>query len=81
MIQKWNPRFIAYAKAHGHTPQEQLDHDDIAWSGGKMVGFMLWIRDAWIAWPKTTGEKPECGDGYSNRQHRLFDAWLKDGRP
>ena len=41
----WNPRFVAYAAAHGRTPEAQSDHDRQEWPGGMMVGFMLWMSD------------------------------------
>lgn len=42
---KWNPRFVAYAKAHGKTPSGMLKHDEEAWPGGIMCGFVLWIAE------------------------------------
>jgi plasmid stabilization system protein ParE len=33
----WNPRYVAYAKAHGATPDEMLKRD-----GGKMTNFLCW---------------------------------------
>ena len=46
----WNPRFVAYASAHGRTPEAMLEHDTEAWPGGKMCGFILWIKSAWSEW-------------------------------
>ena len=43
MAETWNPLFVAYARVHGHEPQQQLDHDQKAWPGGCMCGFMLWM--------------------------------------
>jgi hypothetical protein len=40
-----NPRYVAYAAAHGRAPDDQLVHDHRVWSGGCMVGFMLWIAE------------------------------------
>ena len=40
-----NPRYIAYAKAHGRTADDMLAHDKDAWPGGCMVGFTLWIGE------------------------------------
>ena len=38
-----NPRYAAYAQAHGKTPDEMMKHDVVEWSGGCMCGFILWI--------------------------------------
>lgn len=39
---EWNPRYIAYAEAHGRSPEEQLAADRVAYPGGCMAGFILW---------------------------------------
>ena len=41
---KVNPRYAAYAKAHGHTPDEQMTHDHETWPGGVMCGFITWMN-------------------------------------
>jgi hypothetical protein len=41
---EWNPRFVAYAKAHGQTPEGMLQNDKEKFPGGCMAGFMLWIN-------------------------------------
>ena len=38
-----NPRYAAYAKAHGKTTHAMMEHDCVAWPGGCMCGFMSWI--------------------------------------
>lgn len=35
----WNPIYLAYATAHGRTPEAQLEAD----RGGNMIGFILWV--------------------------------------
>jgi hypothetical protein len=42
---EWNPLFVAYARAHGKTPEEMDAHDDKAWPGGPGCGFHFWMRD------------------------------------
>ncbi len=71
-----NSRYIAYAAAHGNSAQEQLAADDLEHPGGQMAGFILWISDAWRRWAAETGERRECGDSWSERQHCQFDGWL-----
>jgi hypothetical protein len=39
----WNPRYVCYAKAHGNTPEQQMEQDRTLWPGGLMCGFILWI--------------------------------------
>jgi hypothetical protein len=45
MTTKYQPRFVAYAKAHGRTPNAQIKHDTGKYPGGKMCGFILWISE------------------------------------
>lgn len=49
-VVEWNPRYVAYAAAHGRTPDEMLAHDVEAFSGAKMLGFILWIGARWRTW-------------------------------
>ena len=73
----YNPRYTAYARAKGRESAEQLAHDRERWPGGRMTGFMLWIRERWHAWSQETGEKPD--GGWRPNQHKLFNAWLQEG--
>jgi len=43
---KFQPYFVAYARAHGRTPEAQMEVDRAEWRGGCMVGFILWIASA-----------------------------------
>ncbi len=40
-----NPRYRAYARAHGKTPVSMLAHDRKAWPGGVMCGFIVWMSE------------------------------------
>ena len=42
-----NTRYLAYCKAHGNTPDAQMAADEVAYPGGKMCGFLLWIGRKW----------------------------------
>ena len=39
----WNPRYLAYCKDQGNTPEEQLRIDEEAYPEAKMSGFILWV--------------------------------------
>ena len=54
-MKAWNPYFVRYAAAHGRSSKAQLAQDKIDWPGGKMVGFMLWIRRQWQEWAVEVG--------------------------
>lgn len=75
---RWNPRYVAYAVAHGREPEDMLEHDRAAWPGGQMVGFMLWMSRAWTVWARATGHPRERDPGayLSGADHIAFDAWL-----
>ncbi|WP_156612446.1 hypothetical protein [Paramagnetospirillum marisnigri] len=46
MIEKYQPRYLAYCAEHGMTPEEMMAHDLIRFPGGKMAGFLIWSRKA-----------------------------------
>jgi len=54
-VASWNPRYVAYAKAHGRGPRAMLTLDRMRWPGGCMCGYIVWINRKWnefarIAW-------------------------------
>lgn len=84
-----NPRYVAYCKSQGRTPDDQLKHDEEKYPGGSMTGFILWTNEKWNEF----GEKmirdrkiPSKLEGHSLSEHlglclgadkhRLFDSWL-----
>lgn len=70
----WNPRFVAYAKAHNRTPEEMLVLEEERFPGGKMAGYMLWVGGRWREWRAIHGI---CWDAFlSEEDYREFDAWL-----
>lgn len=64
-----NPRFIAYATAHGRTPEAQLEHDRETYPGGSMAGFILWIADRRRAF------KARCPEAFVGDLIRDQEAW------
>ena len=54
-----NPRYVAYAKAHGHSVGAQLKHDRKKYPGGCMCCFLIWMnrrrREFAVAQPECMG--------------------------
>lgn len=75
MVQ-WNHRFTAYAAAHGKTPTEMVAADDAAYPGGRMAGYINWIRSAWDEWERVTGRPSRDQVPLSAAEHQAFDEWL-----
>lgn len=65
-----NPRYAAYALAHGMTPDAMMEHDRIAYPGGCMCGFVLWMSEQ-----KRAFWEP-CPEAFFDRGRILDqDAW------
>lgn len=76
----WQPRYVAYATAHGRAPSAMRDSDRERWPGGPAVGFLLWMGWAWRAWAREAGH-PRAKDPYAPlwpADHAAFDAWLQN---
>lgn len=70
----YQPRYVAYARAHGRTPDEQLAHDEDRWPGGCMTGFICWIGERWQEWRRENGISLDYP--LSRKDHADFDQWL-----
>lgn len=68
MAEAWNPRFVAYATAHGLGPGEMYVR------GGWTADFIAWISARWSEWESLRGRKP--GSAKSLADHAAFNAWL-----
>lgn len=73
----WNPRYVAYAAAHGCDPETMLAEDAKCYPGGRMAGFMQWIGSRWEAWRAANGRKHD--EPLAPNDHASFDAWLSGG--
>ncbi len=73
---EWNPRYLVYARVHGHPdPDEMLAVDTKKYPGGKMCGFILWIDAKLLAFKKL------CPDAFLHNNlvyHEAFDLWLQE---
>ena len=72
----YNRRYLAYATAHGRAPEAMLAHDEQAWPGGKMTGFMLWISEQWQAWANRRGIRNVMDYIKSDEDHADFDRFI-----
>ena len=74
----WNPRYSAYATSHGRKCEDMITYDTKKWPGGKMCGFILWIREQWNIWAEESGEQRDSGGHFWPEQHEKFDKWLQE---
>ena len=73
----WNPRYAAYAKAHGRAPEDMLEHDKERWVGGRMAGYIVWIQERWAEWRELFAPLPgPWGWHATSEDHVRFDEWL-----
>lgn len=71
-----NPRYANYCRAHGRTPDEQLEHDRREWRGGTMCGFILWHSERLGEARRALPNAFVIGGGLWN--HAAYDAWLTE---
>ena len=75
----YNPRYLAYCRAHGTPdPEAMLALDRKRWPGGVMAGYLVWNTEQWGAWRKETGVRTPH---LLEEHHRAFDAWLEAKYP
>lgn len=70
---EWNPRFAAYAKAQGRTPDDQLAHDKAELPGACMFPFVEWNRARLKEFFAINRSAFICG---ALTDHAAYDAWL-----
>lgn len=70
----FQPRYVAYARAHGRQPDEQLAADR---AEGHMLGYIFWIDEQWRAfWRQYPNPVPPVYMRGDNQHQREFDSWL-----
>ncbi|MBB6306261.1 hypothetical protein [Xanthobacter tagetidis] len=69
----YQPRYVAYCIAQGRKPEDQLQHDRVRWPGGKMTGFILWLREMLQVYAAEPG-RYSLSAGIADHDH--YDAWL-----
>lgn len=69
-----NPRWLAYCAANGRSPDAQAAHDEEAWPGGRMTGYILWISAKWREWCDLV--KLPRGHYMGPVEHKAFDVFL-----
>jgi hypothetical protein len=74
---KYNPRYIAYSRANGNTPNRQLLEDRDDWPGGCMTGFQLWISEAATVFCTLPGFN-NWGNRGTIVYEKEFDTFLND---
>jgi hypothetical protein len=70
----WNPRYVAYARAHGKRPEDMLAADKLAFPGGCMGGFICWI---WANLARFAAAHPEAMIGGHVSDQGAWTAWLE----
>ncbi len=68
---EFQPYYVAYAIAHGMTPQQMLDVEREA---GHCAGFMSWVQRRWRAWEKANNRPERCPK--SPADHASFAQFL-----
>jgi hypothetical protein len=77
--QQFQPYYLAYARAHGRSPEEMLQADRAAYPGGRMAGYLVWIGSRVEEWRKLNGRARH--DSLSSADRQAFGAWLSEVRP
>ena len=67
-----NPRYVAYAIAHGVTTDERKAADRVEYPGGRGAGFIIWNGQQRRAWRAET----KVSRALTAEQHDAYDAWL-----
>lgn len=73
----WQPRYLAYCRAHGTPdPDAMLARDSERWPGGCMTGYILWINERWREWRASRGMPGTDLVPVTEQEHAEFTEWL-----
>ena len=72
----WNSRYVAYAQAHGKSPDEMLEFDRERCPGGHMAEFIIWIGQKWSLWRAANSRHRDAA--LSDADHANFNSWLEN---
>lgn len=74
-MKKWNPRYVAYARSNGMTPEAMLKHDKA--KGIFMIEFSIWIQRKWTEYVRAKGFKfSHWKYVKSEEDHAAFDVFI-----
>lgn len=73
-----NPRYLAYCRSKGNTPEQQSQIDLVDYPGGKMTGFILWTKQHWMDFYRENELDP---NGIYSGIQEEFDKWLNNKYP
>lgn len=78
MHENWSPRYVAYARVHGETPDGMLARDRIRYPGGSMTGFTIWSDQQFRAFRAAHAASSDFyrGSALSPAGDAAYDAWL-----
>ena len=69
----YQPRYVAYAKAHKMTPDQMKERDREKYPEGSMCGYIAWIREKTRAFREIN---PDAFLGEYVRDHKAFTEYL-----
>lgn len=76
---QWNPYYMAFARVHGRTPDEQREHD------ATMTGFIVWIGGQWetcrITMNASDGRRRTPNDARGLEEHAALTAQIAAAGP
>lgn len=70
---EWNPRYVAYARSNGNTPDAQLAADKVRFPGGCMCEFIIWNGRQLHEFRSQFKKHPTI---LTEQDHAEYDAWL-----